>query len=414
MILSDVSAYVTEKTSSADIDIENYVTTDSLLQNKNGRKVAQNLPPTICSLTKFEEGDILLSNIRPYLKKIWKADVSGACSADVLVFRAKKSHNANYLYSILLQDVFFDYVMKAPKGSKMPRGDQGHIMRFPIKSFSAAEEKRIGSLTMNIMRKLQINNQINCELLNMAKELYNYWFLQFDFPDKNGNPYKASGGKMVYNKRLKRKIPKGWTVCSIGSVVESSNGGDWGKDDKTGNYSLCVHCIKGANISALTNLTKRYINKNNSNRLLNEWDIVVEISGGSPVQSTGRSALITKGLLSRYDFRLICSNFCQGLKLKEPSIAPYFFYMWNMFYDNNIMFNYEGKTSGIKNFLPDSFMANYWVFPDDKTAQAFGEQIRVLFMLKDKNAEEISQLSDFRDELLPLLMNGQVKARCKI
>ena len=89
-------------------------------------------------------------------------------------------------------------------------------------------------------------------------------------------------------------------------------------------------------------------------------------------------------------------------------MAPYFFYMWNMFYDNNIMFNYEGKTSGIKNFLIDSFLANYWVFPTNQIAEFFNERINEFYTLRDKNMEEILQLSKLRDELLPLLMNGQV------
>ena len=90
MILSDIAEYVTEKVNSDKITLNQYVTTDSLLQNKRGRQTAQNLPPMPCVLTSYSQGDILISNIRPYLKKIWFADSNGGCSTDVLVFRAKK------------------------------------------------------------------------------------------------------------------------------------------------------------------------------------------------------------------------------------------------------------------------------------------------------------------------------------
>jgi type I restriction enzyme S subunit len=82
--------------------------------------------------------------------------------------------------------------------------------------------------------------------------------------------------------------------------------------------------------------------------------------------------------------------------------------MWNMFYKNNIMYNYEGKTNGIKNLLIDSVLANYWVFPTDQIAEIFSKYINVFFALKDKNVDEMLYLTNLRDALLPLLMNGQV------
>lgn len=88
MKLADIAAYVTDRISSSEISLFEYVTTDSLLQNKRGRDIAQNLPPVPCSLTKYHKGDVLVSNIRPYLKKVWLADTDGGCSNDVLVFRA--------------------------------------------------------------------------------------------------------------------------------------------------------------------------------------------------------------------------------------------------------------------------------------------------------------------------------------
>ncbi len=162
MKLSDISEYVNEKVSSSDISLSEYVTTDSLLQNKSGRVVATNLPPSPCSLTKFEIGDVLIANIRPYLKKIWLATESGACSNDVLCLRAKNGHSSAFLYAVLMQDAFYDYVMKGTKGSKMPRGDKDQIMDFKVSA--SLNEAEIGSFVTNIGQAIDNLTAINRNL----------------------------------------------------------------------------------------------------------------------------------------------------------------------------------------------------------------------------------------------------------
>ena len=117
-----------------------------------------------CALTRYCKGDILISNIRPYLKKIWLADSDGGCSTDVLAFRAKNGHSPNYLYALLMQDAFFQYMMQGSKGSKMPRGDKNQIMHYSVPTFSSFEEENIGNIIVNIERKIALNRQINDNL----------------------------------------------------------------------------------------------------------------------------------------------------------------------------------------------------------------------------------------------------------
>lgn len=115
--------------------------------------------------------------------------------------------------------------MLAPKGSKMPRGDQDHIMRFPVVPVDEAEEKEIGMTFSNIQKKIQINDKIINELQAAMETIYNYWFVQFDFPDIYGNPYKSSGGEMIWNSTLKQHIPKGWNATllkRISSIINTS------------------------------------------------------------------------------------------------------------------------------------------------------------------------------------------------
>lgn len=105
--LGEIAHFVDDKVKSSDIDLGQYVTTDSLLQNKQGRPIAANLPPKPCSITKYRKSDVLIGNIRPYLKKIWLADIDGGCSQDVLALQANNDEESLFLYALLLQDDFF-------------------------------------------------------------------------------------------------------------------------------------------------------------------------------------------------------------------------------------------------------------------------------------------------------------------
>ncbi len=170
MQLRDIADYVVDKISSDSIVLSQYITTDCLLPNKQGRTMAANLPPNTCMLTKYSKGDILIANIRPYLKKIWYADSDGGASNDVLVFRAKDGFSNLLLYAILQQDTFYDWVMAAPKGTQMPRGDKSHIMNFNVVDLEKNGEK-VGKLLFNLDRKIVLNRQINRNLLQLGHSL---------------------------------------------------------------------------------------------------------------------------------------------------------------------------------------------------------------------------------------------------
>lgn len=277
--------------------------------------------------------------------------------------------------------------------------------RMPLFLPSLEEQKRIADLFTNLNRKIALNRQINTNLEALARQLYDYWFVLFDFPDANGKPYKSSGGKMTYNEKLNRHIPDGWEVCKLEDFVLANNTGDWGADTVAEDL-FEVGCIRGADILSLTDLPKRYIKS--EAKLLAAHDIVIEASGGSPTQATGRSAYITKGVIERNGGKITCSNFCHAFTLKDVHKAPFFYYTWRLFYDNGNMFNFEGKTSGIKNFMTEMFLKNYWIDAPQNLVNDFFNKVSAWFALIDTNIAEISSLTRQRDELLPLLMNGQV------
>jgi type I restriction enzyme S subunit len=283
-----------------------------------------------------------------------------------------------------------------------------------IPCFNNIYEKNIGTILDNLDSKIELNNRINAELEGMAKMIYDYWFVQFDFHDANGKPYKTSGGKMVWNKELKREIPEGWGVQKMEEWLDFEKSGDWGKDEEEGNFTKKVICLRGADINGLNGQGElkpptRYILEKNSSKILKSHDLIIEISGGSPSQSTGRLAFITDATIKRFEHPLICSNFCKPVSIRNKKLLYNFVYYWKSLYDNGIFFGYEGKTSGIKNLLLDSFLGSYYTLvPDEKIVNQFYDIMENIQEKKQTSLAENQKLTELRDWLLPMLMNGQV------
>lgn len=290
--------------------------------------------------------------------------------------------------------------------------DKQRLYNIEIPEFK--KPKFIYNFLTNLEKKIALNNQINAQLEQMAKTLYDYWFVQFDFPDENGKPYKSSGGAMIYNEQLKREIPKGWGVGVLSEWIKSDKNGDWGKENQQGNYQLEVVCIRGADINDIknngnNNAPIRFILNKNSDKVIDNYEFVIEISGGSPTQSTGRIAPISAYVINRFDSPLICSNFCKVISLKEKYYFYNFYYLWQSLYDNGILFGWEGKTSGIKNLLFDNFVNGYLeVMPTLTIAKKFFEKINKINQKQNLLLKQNQQLTQLRDFLLPMLMNGQV------
>ncbi len=140
--LGDVCEEIKDRIQSSKISVDEYVTTDNMVKDRGGIVQAEYVPSEV-GLVEYHKGDVLIANIRPYLKKIWLADHDGGCSSDVVVFRPNADGlSSEYLYSVLSQDVYFEYVMQKPRGTKMPRGDRDWMkeFRFPLPPLSEQKE----------------------------------------------------------------------------------------------------------------------------------------------------------------------------------------------------------------------------------------------------------------------------------
>ena len=323
--------------------------------------------------------------------------------------------NSEYLYYLFSSVSYLELIKKFGSGSAQPQLPINRLKLVPVVEKDILIQEKIVKVLSDLDAKIELNNRINTELEAMAKLIYDYWFVQFDFPDKNEKPYKTSGGKMVYNKELKREIPEGWEVDSFSNWIANDKSGDWGKESKQGSYINKVSCIRGADLNGLNGKGKvksptRYVLEKNRHKLLEIGDFIIEISGGSPVQSTGRMAFITEETLERFDNPLICSNFCKAVTLKDEKSIYNFAYEWNRLYDAGVLFGWEGKTSGIKNLLFDSFVTNHKVvLPSKESMELFYNIAKPIHAQIQKNLQQNQKLAELRDWLLPMLMNGQVR-----
>ena len=166
-ILSDICNMINEKIKiNSEINDslkETYISTENMLPNKNGVSIASNVPLS-GSITSYKKSDTLVSNIRPYFKKIWYATHDGGCSNDVLVFRAKRGVSSDFVYYTLADDRFFDYSMKTSKGTKMPRGDKKSIMNYEVNSFDLITQQKATVSLRLIDDKIALTNKINNNL----------------------------------------------------------------------------------------------------------------------------------------------------------------------------------------------------------------------------------------------------------
>ena len=161
--LSAICHYVKGKVDVSKLDNSTYISTENMLPDKGGVTVAATLPTT-AQTQIFEQDDVLVSNIRPYFKKIWFANQDGGCSNDVLVFRANEGVEPGFLYYVLADNKFFNYSMATSKGTKMPRGDKKALMEYEVPDFDIDTQRKVISLLEDIDDKIRVNNEINKNL----------------------------------------------------------------------------------------------------------------------------------------------------------------------------------------------------------------------------------------------------------
>ncbi|UVM62219.1 hypothetical protein [Pseudomonas sp. B21-010] len=264
------------------------------------------------------------------------------------------------------------------------------------------DQIKAGDLLYLLNEKIELNNRITAELEAMAKILYDYWFVQFDFPDANGKPYKTFGGKMVYNPTLKRKIPEGWEVNKLLEITSAIRRGVSPKYTEKGGISvLNQKCVREHRISFEDARRHQAEIRTDDDRLLKIFDVVVNSTG---VGTLGRVAFV-KRLLEE---KTTVDSHVSIVRADSEKISPQYL-AWTMIrYQPIIEAAANGSTGQVE--LSKSFLENInVVIPAKKLTFGFESIVNPIVNEMATREAENESLIDLRDWLLPMLMNGQVK-----
>lgn len=390
--LSSICKYSKDKININELDISNYISTENMLPNKNGITLASKLPKTKTT-QKFNTGDILVSNIRPYFKKIWKAKFDGGCSNDVLVFKANKNINPDFLYYILSDDNFFKYMTTTSKGTKMPRGDKNAIMEYEIPIFDYETQNKITQILKSIDDKIELNNKINENLEEQAKAIFKSWFIDFEpfggvMPDdweyvslkkianfQNGYSFKSK-------ELLKEPIPNCYQVFKQGHIAR---GGGFISDGTKSWYP----------INLASKLKKYVLKKGDILMAMTDMKDNVAILGNTAIMPIDNKYIVNQRVGH------IRANGYKGITY------PFIYLLTN---SKNFIDDLRSRAnSGVQvNLSSSEIQLSQTILPPETINNAFSKITMPMFEIIINNQIENLQLTQLRDTLLPKLMNGEI------
>lgn len=380
------------------------------LTNPNKKKIADNKYLKLYDILVNSTGVGTLGRVA----QVKKLDEKITVDSHVTIVRAKKEIHPVFLgYNLFMNERYIEYLGEGSTGqTELSRIRLGEALK--VKLPPIEEQKAIANILSTLDDKIEVNNKINQKLEEMAQSIFKQWFIGFDFPNEEGKPYKSSGGELVESEL--GMIPKGWEVGVFRNYITDILGGDWGKEAPQGNYIKEVQCIRGADIPEINkgnegkSPTRFILEKNFKNKQLTEGNLIVEISGGSPTQSTGRISYINDSVLNKFDKDIVCTNFCRAMTLKDRKLMEFVYIYWSYLYNLDVFFQFENGTTGIKNLDINNFLDRWDIVnPSEELINKYYEIARDLFIKIQDNGKENERLSRLRDTLLPKLMSGEIR-----
>lgn len=389
--LGDICEYSRNRISISEVNLCNYVSTENLLKERAGKTIADSIPEQ-ANLCEYNKGCTLISNIRPYFKKIWFANTRGGCSNDVLVYKPNNGINDKWLYYLLSQDSFFDFVMSGTKGTKMPRGDKSQIMKFPVALPPLDEQRKIAGVLSALDDKIELNNKINRNLEAQAQAIFKSWFIDFE-PFKNGKFIDSELGK----------IPEGWKVYRLSELCEIITKGTTPTTLKRSFKNKGINFIKAENISNnhLIDKTKLAFIDIQTHELLSRsqlkpFDILFTIAG-----TIGRFAIVLPDIIPANTNQAIAIIRCKDI---------YTLLVYSMFLCGNHLTYFNSKVvQAVQANLSLSTIGSLpMLLPPKAVVERYISIVYPLFKLTFDNSDESSHLAQLRNALLPKLMTGKV------
>ncbi|MDB1049704.1 restriction endonuclease subunit S [Phocaeicola vulgatus] len=378
MELKDICQYVSDRVATTSLSTSNYISTENMLPNKGGVVIANGLP--VGNAVAFAKDDVLVSNIRPYFKKIWQANKNGGCSADVLCFRKNENVDNKYFYYLLSQQSFFDHMMLGSKGCKMPRGDKKQIMNWSFDLPSLEEQKRIADILSSLDSKIELNRCINDNLEQQAQALFKSWFVDFE-------PFKE--GKFVDSEM--GMIPEGWKVgrlCDFAIItMGQSPSGDSYNENKEGMVFYQGRSEFGNRFPSIKLYTT------DPNRIAEKNSILISVRAPvGDINIASQDCCIGRGLAS--------------IKARG-NYNSFLYYTVKSMKKEFDVYNGEGTVFGSIN--KDSLNSMPVIIPTIEEISNFEKITSVLDYNYEKCHRENIILTSLRDNLLPRLISGGLK-----
>lgn len=316
----------------------------------------------------------------------------------------KKGYNLRYIYYLLSILDLRGYIT----GSAQPKLNQENLASIQLQLPNINRQNKVAQILSCIDNKIEINNKINSELEAMEKVIYNYWFLQFEFPNEQGRPYKSSGGKMVWNEELKREIPVGWKVKKIGETFSSSRGISYNSKNlgEKGVPMINLASFKPGG-GYKTEGIKKFTGDYDEDKCLKAYDLVICNTQQTAIDYSkdiiGNAFLIP----DIFESDIVSSHHVTTIKVKNENIKYYLCSLFNTKHFHRYIAGFTNGTNilgllfnGVENYKSE--------IPDEKTLERYSIFCRDIEKRKSQIIKENHELTSLRDFLLPLLMNGQV------
>jgi len=376
---------------------------------------------------KFRNCDTLLSKITPCLENgktayvdILQEDEVAFGSSEFIVLRSTDQTDSEFVYYLAISPTFRKRAISCMEGtSGRKRVNENTLKYYELPFPELNEQKQIAKVLSDLDAKIEVNNKINAELEALAKTIYDYWFVQFDFPtsadyaasvekpEMTGKPYKSSGGKMVYNEELKRKIPEGWEVSTLENNIEFKRGISYTSKSTASGEGIPMINLKSFNLDGSYRIDglKYYNGKVNKNKYINSGDLLIAIT-----DVTRNADIIGKGIIvpSIGDDQMVASCDISSVICNEKLNKHYLRHLFNSEYYHNYIKHFA---SGTLVLHLDLNGVNWYkdVIPPINLQDKFGQLVDKYHSKGELIRKENQKLSELRDWLLPMLMNGQVR-----
>ncbi|WP_163372732.1 restriction endonuclease subunit S [Endozoicomonas acroporae] len=350
-------------------------------------------------LSKYivQEGDLVYSRRGDVTQKalIRQKEAGYFCGTGCLLLRPGKHIDPKFLTYYLSTPTIQNWIVSQAVGATMPNLNTGILKSVPFSGPEKDVQEKISTVLTAIDYKIELNNRINSELVAMAKTLYDYWFVQFDFPDANGNPYKSSGGKMVYNAVLKREIPEGWKVLSLWNIASYFNGLAMQKYRPVDDNHLPVIKIKEMN-EGISSDTEKARPDIPAGAIIDDGDVLFSWSATLDVKLWSQG----KGALNQHIFKVTSQNYSKSF---------YFFELKNYLAHFKMMAERRKTTMG--HITQDHLKQAFVSIPEKMLINRMDEKLQPVFQKQLHLHKENQHLTRLKDWLLPMLMNGQVTVK---